>query len=466
MTRLLAVVVVVGIVCTLVSFPGTEARADDSSPAAMVVADDGAVLAVVPDRNDVRDAVRRAGIVAEGRRLRVEYVYRSHATVQSPPNDPIYHQQLNFDAIGVPAAWSIVDGSGVIVAVLDAAVNFGGNDGFCGPIVSPYDALTGLPGFAPLSQAPFGHGTHVAGTVSQCTNNHIGVAGIAPAASLMPVRVLSDDGVGTSSQLADGIDWAVDHGADVVNLSLGSECTAAWGPSCSDSTVDAAISRAKAMGVVIVASSGNSGGPFMAYPAAHPHVVAVGAIDSSNNLWSDGADGGTNTGSALDLVAPGVGVIQEATAAGAYDYYAGTGTSMAAPHVAATAALMLSANPTMTVSDVVDTLRSTAVDLGTPGRDDETGWGRVNTAAAVAEAASGYTPPADPCTSGPCDTVARVDTQGYWGVFDGLTASPSVTEFFFGNPGDVPFMGDWDGDGVGTPGLYRQGDGFVYVRHS
>jgi hypothetical protein len=107
---------------------------------------------------------------------------------------------------------------------------------------------------------------------------------------------------------------------------------------------------------------------------------------------------------------------------------------------------------------------ATAHDRGVPGFDMTFGNGRLDIAAAVAEA---HSLAIGPCPSGhTCDAVARIDNGGLWGLWDAIDASPSVSLFFFGNPGDVPFMGDWDGDGVATPGLYRQSDGFVYVRNS
>jgi hypothetical protein len=138
---------------------------------------------------------------------------------------------------------------------------------------------------------------------------------------------------------------------------------------------------------------------------------------------------------------------------------------MAAPHVAAAAALMLSVNPELTVGAVVAILTGTAVDVGAPGFDTVTGWGRVALGAAVT-AAIPPDPSDDPCGFGPCDTIAWVDAGGLWGLWEALRQPATVSTFYYGNPGDYPFMGDWDGDGVASPGLYRQSDGFVYLRHS
>jgi len=116
-----------------------------------------------------------------------------------------------------------------------------------------------------------------------------------------------------------------------------------------------------AAGVLLVASSGNDASSFVGYPSAHPDVVSVGAVDSSDSVWAEGHGAGSNHGSSLDLVAPGVGIIQETTRFGAYDYIALTGTSMAAPHVSGAAALILSVDPTLTADAVLSILSDTAL---------------------------------------------------------------------------------------------------------
>jgi len=441
------------------------AHAADSDVAAVVVDGGGDVVAEVSDRDDADEVLERAVMKSSDRQLHVEYVYRSHGTVPNPPNDPLFGLQWNFDRVGIPHVWTDVDGSGVVVAVLDSAVNFTGIDGFCSTVVAPYDALRETAGLADLNTtAEFGHGTHVAGTIAQCTNNGKGVAGAAPGALLMPVRVLDDAGTGTSTSLARGIDWAVDHGARVINVSLGAECASEW-PACDDPVVDAAIARAISADVFMVASAGNAAASFVSYPAAHPGVVAVGAVGGDDKVWVEGPDAGSNHGTQLDLVAPGTGVLQETTEFGLYRYVSATGTSMAAPHVAGAAALILDADPLLTSGDVSAMLTMTATDIGLPGFDVATGWGRLDVDAAVAIALA----PAeseDPCEGGPCDSIATVNDAGVWRVWDGLYESADVTYFYYGDPGDVPFMGDWDGDGVATPGLYRRSDGFVYLRNS
>lgn len=456
-----------GAASLLLLFTGGAAVAGEPSPQSVVVNSQGEIVATANARSDSGAVYEQAFMSSPTERLKLEYVYRSHGRIPNPPNDPLFAQQWNFAMVGVPSAWEHADGAGVVVAVLDTGVNFTGIDGFCGAVVFPYDALTQTAGLADMNTtAAYGHGTHVAGTIAQCTNNGIGVAGIAPSVSLMPVRVLSDAGSGISSDVARGIDWAVGHGADVINMSLGADCDGAWSV-CRDPVVDAAIERARAMGVVLVASSGNSASQFVGYPSSHPDVVSVGAVGSDGAVWTTTTgDVGSNQGSELALVAPGVQVLQETTNLGVYGYHTLTGTSMAAPHVSGAVALLLSANPTLSTDVVISLLTGTAVDIGDPGFDVATGWGRLDVKAAV-EAAVRLAPRTTAmCPSGVCDSVAWVDAGGLWGLWDGLYEDASVSSFYFGNPGDLPFMGDWDGDGVATPGLYRQSDGFVYVRHS
>jgi subtilisin family serine protease len=461
----LRILFIAGAVVASTAVTAASVSAGEPNPAAIVVNSADEAVAYVERRANSDEVFERLALSSPGQGLRLEYVYRAHGTVPNPPNDPLIQDQWNFARVDVQSSWAHTDGSGVVIAVLDSAINFTGVDGFCTSIVSPFDAIRQKVGIADLNTtSEFGHGTHVAGTIAQCTNNGTGVAGVAPGVTLMPVRVLSNDGSGTSTALAGGIDWAVNRGADIINLSLGAECEDIW-PTCNDAKVDAAISRAKTAGVLLVASSGNRGSPQVSYPAAHPNVVAVGAVDASDAVWRETEGVGSNQGTALDLVAPGVGIIQETTSFGAYDYYGGTGTSMAAPHVAAAAALILSLDPSLTGEAIVSILRDTALDIGTPGFDTMTGWGRIAVGAAVA-AALPPDPSDDSCSSGPCDTIASVDAGGLWKLWERLHQSASAKEFYFGNPGDFPFMGDWDGDGEATPGLYRQSDGFVYLRDS
>jgi subtilisin family serine protease len=229
------------------------------------------------------------------------------------------------------------------------------------------------------------HGTHVSGTVAQTTNNGLGVAGVAYGATVMPVKVLSAEGAGTHQWIADGIYYAVDNGADIINLSLG-------GPA--STTMKDAIAYAYNHGVTVFAASGNGGSGTLDYPAAYEaYVVAVGATqyDESRAPYS-------NYGSSLDIVAPGGntgldqngdgyadGVLQNTfgntTVDWAYWFY--QGTSMATPHAAGVAALLLSIDPSLTPDEVKSVLESTAEELGAAGRDDFYGYGLIDARAAL-----------------------------------------------------------------------------------
>lgn len=308
------------------------------------------------------------------------------------PDDEYYAYQWHFDQVNAEAAWDIQQGGSVdvIVAVLDSGVAY-----------EDWEAYEQAPDFAGTVFVPgwdfinndahpnddYGHGTHVAGTIAQTTNNGVGVAGLAFGVSIMPVKVLDAAGSGTVATVADGIYYAVDNGAHVINLSLSGD----------DATVteQAAIEYAISRGVTVVCAAGNGGstGPDQ-YPAAYATTIAVGAVryDATRAWYS-------NTGDYIDIVAPGGdmgvdqnqdgqldGVLQQAFPAGSptsFSYIYKQGTSMAAPHVSATVALMLSENRSLAPSDIRGVLVSTAMDLGLPQWDEEYGYGLLDVAAAL-----------------------------------------------------------------------------------
>jgi len=230
-----------------------------------------------------------------------------------------------------------------------------------------------------------GHGTHVSGTIAQTTNNNLGVAGIAFNTTIMPIKVLGADGSGAYSQVADGIYYAVDYGADIINMSLS-------GPAAT--ILEDAVAYAAGYGVTVIAACGNSGAASCEYPAAYDsYVIAVGATqyDQTKSPYS-------SFGSSLDLVAPGGntgvdqnsdgyadGVLQQTFADTPVDwnYWFYQGTSMASPHVAGVAALLLAKDPSLTPSQIRNILQSTAEDLGATGWDSTYGWGLVDAQAAL-----------------------------------------------------------------------------------
>jgi subtilisin family serine protease len=286
-------------------------------------------------------------------------------------NDPYFAQQWAFTRLDFPTAWNTHFGQGVRVAVIDSGVQADHPD-LAGHVAPGYQFLSSNDGqFTYYGSGgttdPVGHGTHVAGIVAASTGNGIGIAGAAPGAEILPVTALCGDGGGWDSDIANAVIWAVDNGARVINMSMS-------GP---DSLAVAfAIQYARDRDVVVVAAAGNSGpGTATEFPAAYPTVIAVGATDSANSVA-----GFSTRGPQVDLAAPGVDVLSTWTGS---SYVYDTGTSMAAPHVAAAAALVRGAHPDYGAASVCLQLVRTALDIGPPGDDDASGWGLVRPDRAV-----------------------------------------------------------------------------------
>jgi serine protease len=357
----------------------------------------------VSDATGVEEAARRASARRSVVYAEPNYIAEAFAT----PNDAYFSYQWNFQTIGMPSAWDISSGSSVTVAVIDTGVAYENYSGsgktyYRAPDLANTAFVAGYD-FVNNDAHPNddeGHGTHVAGTIAQSTNNTEGVAGIAYSASIMPVKVLNSSGSGTYAAIANGIRFAADNGAKVINLSLGG--------SSGSITLENALKYAHDKGVTIVAASGNNGSGSVSYPAAYnAYVIAVGAtrFDNARSSYS-------NYGSALDLVAPGGdtrvdqngdgygdGILQQ-TFSGSYGnfgYFFLQGTSMAAPHVAGVVALVIAHGNATTPADVRAALESTAQDLGASGRDNVYGHGLVNASSALAWG-SASNPPEEPPT--------------------------------------------------------------------
>jgi len=291
------------------------------------------------------------------------------------PNDPMYAKQWNLADIGAPVAYATsADGKGVVVAVVDTGVSR----------VEDLEGTRMLTGasFVPGTDSAAddqGHGTHVAGTIAQTTNNGKGVAGVAPGATILPVKVLSSQGFGSSAWIAAGIDYAVDEGAQVINLSLGGGYS---------SIIHNAIKKARDEGVVVVAAAGNSGRRGVGYPGALEETIGVSATGPGGGMapYSSYGDGVDIAAPGGDKTKPDGGILQDTIdGKGGHHYASYQGTSMATPHVAGSAAVLLGEGmaPDAVERVLLDTARG-------EGWDEKFGHGRLDLAGALGLAAGGF----------------------------------------------------------------------------
>jgi serine protease len=290
------------------------------------------------------------------------------------PNDQYYSKQWNLHKIGIEGAWNLSKGSGIKVAVIDTGITQV-RDLAETKFVKGYDFVNDTE----AANDDNGHGTHVAGTVAQATNNNYGVAGVAYEASLMPLKVLNAYGSGTVADIAEAIKFAADNGADVINMSLGG-----GGES---QLMKEAIEYAHKKGVVIIAAAGNESTNGASYPARYPHVIGVSAFgpDGEKAEYS-------NYGAGVDISAPGGsetgGILQETIDENGEGVFLGLqGTSMASPHVAGVAALIKAAGVTDT-DEILKVLQQSARVI----QDDSLnyyGAGQLNAEAAVKLATQG-----------------------------------------------------------------------------
>jgi len=289
----------------------------------------------------------------------IAYAFESLSTRSAAmtPNDPMFSQQWDLAKMQLAQAWDLATGSGVVVAVADTGADASHPD-LAGQLVAGYNFV----GNNSNTTDDNGHGTHVAGTVAARTNNGLGVAGIAYNAKVMPVKVLDSTGSGSYTAIINGITYAADHGAKVINMSLGGYSYAA--------SLQEAVNYAWNRGVVIVAAAGNDNTASPSYPAACQNVIAVAATDQNDNKASF-----SNYGAHISVAAPGVSILS--TVRGG-SYAAWNGTSMASPHVAGLAALVISQSSSRSNAQVRQIMEQSADDKGTSGWDQYFGWGRVN----------------------------------------------------------------------------------------
>jgi Subtilase family len=360
--------------------------------------------------------------------------------------------------IRAPQAWDVTHSSSAVkIAILDCGIfdnasQYQGPDGY--GHIDVRSKVVADANFSSSSDTDdwCNHGTHVAGTAAAVTNNGIGVSGVGHDAVLMNGKVLGDDGSGPESAIINGLTWAANNNAHVINLSLGS--TAA----CSQGMQDA-VNYAWNKGAVVVVAAGNSG----SYPPSNltrcNNTLSVGAVDSADTRASF-----SSWGSQVDVTAPGVG-IWSSTDDGLYDSF--DGTSMASPHVAGLAALVWTSGA-QTNADVVNRIESSAAKISGTGTYFK--YGRVDAYAAVTAGPglgprnSAANPSVDFDGDGLTDLGALYrglsPADSLWYASSSTGGSPF--QIFFGATGDVPVPGDYDGDGKTDAVIFRPSTGLWY----
>jgi type VII secretion-associated serine protease mycosin len=298
------------------------------------------------------------------------------ASARKRSNDSQRKRQWALSHLGAEKVWRKSKGKGAVVAVIDTGV-WAKHPDLKGRVLKGWDFIESDSSAGDRN----GHGTHVAGVVAATANNRRGIAGLAPSAKILPVRVLNAAGSGNTATVARGIRYAVRKGADVINLSLAGEF--------SDAQLSSAISYARRKNVVVVAAAGNRGcSARTTYPAAYPGVIGVGAMQRNGAIAPY-----SNCGPYVDLVAPGSGIqstmIRQPSlsmpCAYGKTYCMLDGTSMASPHVAAAAAILVSRSKNrLRATKIRQILSTRTTDIGAPGYDTSSGFGRLNVQRALA----------------------------------------------------------------------------------
>lgn len=352
---------------------------NEESPQAQVPQDPNEIVAGVGRREEVQvvaltdtgDGLQLQQTPADGRRAAQQEVVEAlddPAVVavdvdtrvrQFGAPDPLAEEQWGMTMLGTSVAWGTSRGAGTVVAVVDSGVDADHPD-LAGAVLPGINTRVNRGDTSSPGRDVNGHGTHVAGVIAARADNGEGGSGVAPEASILPIKVLDKYGGGWVSDVTEGIIWAVDHGADVINLSLGGD---------DSNLIRSAVEYALGSGTVVVAAAGNEATDTPSYPAALDGVLSVAAIDS------DGKPAGySNYGSTIDLQAPGDQILSSVP--GGYETM--SGTSMAAPFVSGAAALVHSAQP---AGDTAATLLATA--RRNPLASSAFGVGLVDPAAAL-----------------------------------------------------------------------------------
>ena len=361
---------------------------------------------VVDDPAELGPFVAAAGALGELRALERAVVFR-------PDADPLRVEQWALDLLPFEALHRRTTGAGVTVAVLDAAIA-AGHPELAGRLTPGWDAIDERP-FDPADPARAvgdgDHGTNVAGIVAAGVNNGIGIHGAAPGARIMPVRVIEASG-GLSSDVAEGILWAADNGAAVINLSLSA--------TAESDAVSAAVAYAADRDVAVVASAGNladQGNPVI-HPAAHPDTLAVGAVERDRTVWPR-----SSRGDFVDVVAPGVGILSLGGTPGAY--VSMTGTSQAAPHASALAALIRSLYGDLSQAQVRAVIVDSATDVDVRGPDIASGHGLIAPRRALSAAAP---PPVGPPADVSAERLANGGVLMRWRSTDRAVSGFEILE--------------------------------------
>lgn len=329
-------------------------------------------VVLAPSKDDTLDIIENLK-----KRKDVEYAepdyYCEPVGQTSGPNDPQVGSQWQINNINLQGAWALNQGSSnLVVAVLDSGCDPTHED-LKDKYVPGYNFIDSNTNTADV----YGHGTAVAGCIAPATNNGIGIAGTAYNCRLMPLRISDSTGYAYWSTLATALQYAANNGCKVANASF----------RCGESTtVQSAAKYMNSKGGVFVCSAGNQA--TLVTTTNFPEIIVVGATDASNNLA-----GFSNTGTVIDVVAPGVAVFTTNNGGG-YGWW--SGTSFSSPITAGVCALMLSANKSLTPGQVLSVLQSTALDLGDPGADQKFGYGLINAQKAVELAANTLPPPPPP----------------------------------------------------------------------
>ncbi|MBI2621183.1 MAG: peptidase S8 [Candidatus Levybacteria bacterium] len=352
------------------------------------------------------------------------------------PNDPYYGSQWNLQKVLVEEAYDLAKGGGALIAVVDTGVD-GSHPDLSGLVIEGYNTIDENNN----SFDDHGHGTHVAGIASAQTDNGSGIASMSFASSVLPVKVLNKDGVGTYADVSEGIIYASDNGARIVNLSLGG--------SSDSETLKRAVRYAQSKGSILVAAAGNSGNDAPVYPAAYEGVLAVSASDKNDNLAPF-----SSYGSNIFAASPGVSITSSVPGS---DYKQASGTSMAAPHVSGLLALSISHKPELSNSELIDQIKQNAEKVGQYSYNEDGwnpyfGYGRISAGKTLTAISSDETTEEEPEPTLDTSSSSRLSKQA---------KVPQAYSFSFDLQGAVEAVNTFDSKltlkvGGGTPNVMER----------